>query len=260
MIFICLYGCHPKNDLILTGRTQIQTEQGSWKNNFEKIVWEPEETAIIICDMWDKHWCEGATRRVAEMAPRMNEVIQSGRGKGITIIHAPSGTMDFYTGYPQRVKIKMAPYDLSSDKIKDWYYPDPEKESELPIDDSDGGCDSNPEPENVVVWTRQIQDLEIADKDGISDSGREINNYLIAGGIKNIILMGVHINMCVLGRPFGIRAQISQGRNVIVVRDLTDSMYNPEMPPYVKHDEGTRLVIKHIEKYWCPSIESNDLM
>ena len=44
--------------------------------------------------------------------------------------------------------------------------------------------------------------------------------------------------------------------NVILVRDLTDSLYNPSMPPFVSHDRGTELVIGHIEKYWCPSIHS----
>jgi hypothetical protein len=23
-----------------------------------------EKTAVLICDMWDKHWCRGATVRV----------------------------------------------------------------------------------------------------------------------------------------------------------------------------------------------------
>ena len=259
MVLLCLSGCESTFDLILTGRIQKQTEQGSWEDHFEKMIWKPEETAIIICDMWDKHWCEGATRRVAEMAPRMNEVIDKARRNGISIIHAPSGTMDFYKDYPQRSKMATTPHDSTSDFIKNWYYLNPERESVLPIDDRDGGCDTNPEPENVVVWTRQIQDIEISHEDGISDSGKEINNYMIARGIKNVILMGVHINMCVLGRPFGIRAQVAQGRNVVVVRDLTDSMYNPEMPPYISHEEGTVLVIHHIEKFWCPSIDSNGI-
>ena len=37
-------------------------------------------------------------------------------------------------------------------------------------------------------------------------------------------------------------------------------MYDPRQPPYVSHTRGTELVIEHIEKYWCPSIESADLM
>jgi hypothetical protein len=33
------------------------------------VQWNPRKTAIIICDMWDHHWCKGASERVAEMAP-----------------------------------------------------------------------------------------------------------------------------------------------------------------------------------------------
>ena len=49
------------------------------------------------------------------------------------------------------------------------------------------------------------------------------------------------------------------GINCILVRDLTDAMYNPHLPPYVSHEEGTELVIQHIEKYLCPTIVSEDL-
>jgi hypothetical protein len=55
--------------------------------------------------------------------------------------------------------------------------------------------------------------------------------------------MGVHTNMCVLGRPFGIRAMVKLGRKVVLVRDLTDAMYDPRQPPYVSHARGTELVI-----------------
>ncbi len=47
---------------------------------------------------------------------------------------------------------------------------------------------------------------------------------------------------------------------VELVRDLTDTMYNPAMRPYVSHDEGTRLVVEFIEKFWCPTVESRQLL
>ncbi len=65
--------------------------------------------------------------------------------------------------------------------------------------------------------------------------------------------------MCVLGRPFGIRQLRKLGMNVVLVRDLTDAMYNPRRAPYVSHARGTELVVEHIEKHWCPSIVSDDL-
>ena len=47
--------------------------------------------------------------------------------------------------------------------------------------------------------------------------------------------------------------------NVVLVRDLTDSLYHPSMPPRVSHEQGTLLVVEHIEKYWCPSIVGEDV-
>ena len=71
-------------------------EQGAFIISHEVQHWLPSQTAIIICDMWDKHWCTGATQRVGEMAPYINEVIATGRKKGILIVHAPSDCMDYY--------------------------------------------------------------------------------------------------------------------------------------------------------------------
>jgi len=40
------------------------------------------------------------------------------------------------------------------------------------------------------------------------------------------------------------------------MRDMTDTMYNSRMTPFVPHVRGTDLVIEHIERYWCPTIVS----
>jgi hypothetical protein len=48
--------------------------------------------------------------------------------------------------------------------------------------------------------------------------------------------------------------------NIVLVRDLTDAMYDPRDHPYVSHKRGTEMVIEHIERYWCPSILSADLL
>ena len=73
-------------------------------------------------------------------------------------------------------------------------------------------------------------------------------------------MMGVHTNMCVLGRPFGIRQLTKLGKNVVLARDLTDAMYDPRDFPYVSHARGTEMVVEHVERYWCPTIDSGDLV
>ena len=59
--------------------------------------------------------------------------------------------------------------------------------------------------------------------------------------------------MCVLGRPFGLRNLAKAGKNVVLMRDLTDTMYNSRQPPQVNHFTGTDLIVEHIEKYVCPT-------
>jgi type 1 glutamine amidotransferase len=88
----------------------------------------------------------------------------------------------------------------------------------------------------------------------------EVWNLFEQRGIKNVIILGVHTNMCVLGRPFGLRNMARSGKNVVLVRDLTDTMYNHRMSPYVNHFTGTELIVEHIEKYVCPTITSAQLM
>lgn len=241
--------------LRLNLRSQALTEDAGgharWQVVTKELVIPARETTVVICDMWDKHWSQGATERIAEMAPRMNRVVQAARARGVQIIHAPSETLDFYTGAPARQTMIEAPPIALPDPLE---HADPP----LPIDDSDGGSDTGEKPW-YKAWARQHPAIEIRDEDGISDNGEEIYSFLQHRGIKHVVIMGVHTNMCVLGRSFGIKQMVKWGVNVALARDLTDAMYNPALLPYVSHDEGTRLVVEYIEKFWCPSISSDEL-
>lgn len=245
--------------LVLSARSRVETTKGSgqWQEKTENLSWDPTRTAIVVCDMWDQHWCQGATRRVAEMAPRMNEVLKAARARGVFIIHCPSDTMKFYEGTPGRMLAQSAPKAAS--RPEGWRSLDPTREPPLPIDDSDGGCDDWPQCRQHGPWKRQIATLEIQPGDAITDSD-EAYNLMMARGITNVMVMGVHLNMCVLGRPFSIRQMVLHGQNVVVMRDMTDTMYNSRMPPFVSHFAGTDLVTEHIEKYWCPSVTSVALL
>jgi len=250
-----------KDKLTLSLRSRVETEAGSGKFRMaeRKAEWQPSKTAIIICDMWDRHWCKGATRRVAEMAPRMNEVVSIARDKGVLIIHAPSGTIKHYENHPARKLAQSAPKAANlPEDIGKWCKWIDEKEKTLgyPVDHSDGGCDCEPKCKQGSAWRKQFDGIEIRSEDAISDSGVEIWNLLEHRGIDNVILMGVHTNMCVLGRPFGLRNMARNGKNVVLARDLTDTMYNSRMRPFVSHFTGTDLIIEHIEKFVCPTITS----
>lgn len=229
-------------------------------------AWDPAKTALIVVDMWDDHWCKGAAARVAEMAGPMNAFIANARERGILIVHCPSTTVDFYKETAQRKRAQAAPFAKTPIPLATterwgtaWCWPDKSREPELPIDDSDMGCDCETKCEIVPPWKRQIATIEIAEGDAITDNGQELYNLLAERGIDNLLICGVHLNMCVLGRPFAIRQQVQLGKNVVLVRDLTDTMYDHRQKPFVNHFTGTDLVIAHIEKHWCPTILSTDL-
>jgi nicotinamidase-related amidase/type 1 glutamine amidotransferase len=218
--------------------------------------WNPKETAIIICDMWNQHWCKGATSRVAEMAPVLNNVVSLARDKGVLIVHAPSSCMPYYENHPAR---KLAQkYNSKKNQVfagkADLL--DTEKGAVWPINQDDGGCDCAIECKQRNAWERQIDAIEIKNLDAITDSGVEAAGLFQAKGIKNVILMGVHENMCVINRPFALRNMIRLGMNAVVMRDLTDAMYDSKEWPVVSHFTGNSLMTEYIETYIAPSIVS----
>lgn len=238
--------------LNLRSRVETFEDNGVWTEVQIQKKFIVNETAILIIDMWDKHWCSGATKRIEAMAPLMNSVVEVARKNGVQIIHAPSETMDYYENNPCRKIMKnFTVLDL----------PELSNLTEiplLPVDDSDGGCDTG--DSFYKAWKRQHPSIKIKHEDVISDDINEIYSYLKQKEIKNIIIMGVHANECIIDRPVGIKKMLQLGFNAILVRDLTDAMYNPEMPPHISHDEGVELVIQYIEKYLCPTILSKELI
>ncbi len=148
-----------------------------------------------------------------------------------------------------------------------------EEKGRYPIDQSDGGEDDAQEEHAQwaakltalgrnpkAPWKSQYDVLKMDERDAVSDSGVEIWNLLEERGITNVVLIGVHTNMCVLGRPFGLRQMAKNGKNVVLMRDMTDTMYNPARWPKVSHFRGTDLIVEHVEKYVCPTITSDQLL
>lgn len=254
----------------------IKTKEG-WQLVEESVELQKSKTALIICDMWDLHHCKNAVDRVGELTPKIDAFTKFLRNNQSLIIHAPSSCMDFYQDHPARIRVGSIPKAANTPKdIGQWcdWMPGDDEKSHYPIDQSDGGCDSDPVEQikfrNWLIkegknpgapWTHQVPGIYIdGKKDYISDNGIEIWSILEKYSIDNVLLVGVHTNMCVLGRPFGLRQMSKNKKNVHLVRDLTDTMYNPQSHPYVSHFHGTKLIVEHIEKFVCPTTTSNEFL
>lgn len=184
--------------------------------------------------------------------------------------------MNHYQHHPARKRAQAIPLaaNMPTD-IESWCDQIPSEEAAAyPIDQADGGEDDDPADhaqwaERLKAigrnpkspWLAQCSAIEIdAQRDFISDSGPEIWSVLTDKKIDNVILVGVHTNMCVLGRPFGLRRLAAAGKNVVLARDLTDTMIDPGAWPYANHFTGTELIISHIERYVCPTISSDQIL
>ncbi|MFO0907844.1 MAG: ThuA domain-containing protein [Isosphaeraceae bacterium] len=264
--------------LSLTLRSRVESPDlgGAARVVESPARWEPNRTAVIVCDMWDLHHCLNAVRREVEMAPRMNVLVTALRERGVLVIHAPSSCMDAYKDHPARQRARNMPRSKALPaEITSWCKQIPaEERASYPVDQSDGGEDDDPAEHARWAahlaaigrnpgspWKSQIDLLTIdPERDLISDDGAEIWSALEDRGIANVILMGVHTNMCVLGRPFGLRQMARNGKNVVLMRDMTDTMYNPARAPFVSHFTGTDRVVEHIERHVCPTITSDQIV
>jgi nicotinamidase-related amidase len=223
--------------------------------------WDTARVAVVICDMWNTTQCVSAASRVIEMALRVDAVVARLRQDGALIVHAPAGCMAYYAGIPARERARNAPR-VSSPVPVDWNDWDASREAPLPpalADDTPGSCepgapctDGGP----PYPWTHQIASIGISPNDAITDDGHELLALLEEREIEDVVVMGVHLNRCVLGRPYGIRQLVYWGKRPVLCRDLTDSYHRDPRG----HRWGNEQMIAHVERYWCPTVTSDQLV
>lgn len=117
---------------------------------------------------------------------------------------------------------------------------------------------ASPEPCNDVPshGSRQTAAIDVAAEDVVTDDGQEFYNVLEERGIADVLVMGVHLNVCVLSRPYGIRQLAYWGKRPVLCRDLTDAFHRDPRG----HAWGTDAVVAHIERRWCPTVTSDALV
>lgn len=246
-----------------------------WRTARQLAQWPAAQTGLLLCDVWDSHWSRGARERLEVMIPRMNAVVTAAREAGVRVVHAPSDTMEFYADHPARQRALAVEVGEPPTPVLPLPARDPrslvgqlfapsgmvdEYDPPLPVDAADHGT-TTPDDSPHKAWRRQHPGIDIdAEADLICDDGPRVYACLRAAGIGRLLIFGVHTNMCVLHRTFAIKAMTKRGVEMALVRDLTDTMYSPARPPYVSHDEGTRLVVDYVEKFWCATVDSRDLL
>ena len=240
----------------------VQRRDADGQPTVERITLDAKKTAVVVVDMWDKHWCKTYTRRVANLVPRINATLAAARKLGFTVVHAPSDVLGPYKDAPQR-KAMLAVPAAPVPKPSGFNPPGPPGGRDCCECGPDRPCRSG------RAWIRQNADLIIAEDDYIGDcnNARELLNLCGHRGIDTLIYMGVASNMCVLYRSFGIRNIKRYGLRAYLVGDLTEAITANGCDPATKKPDanftpakGTALVQRYIERHICPTFESRQIL
>jgi hypothetical protein len=210
---------------------------------------DPKRVGVIAVDVWNYHWCKTATMRVDAIVPRMNKALDAARALGTTVMLCPSDVVDNYVGYPQREAIFALP-QVSVPTVENVTCP--------PVPDA-GGCACGRERCAVNYgWDGMHPALRIADADLMPDTQAEVYAICQQRGLTHLIYVGFHTQVCLLGKPMGLKAMKTAGLRCVLARDLTHAHPGYDPARNFTPDLNTQQVVEHFEKYLAPTISFQD--
>ncbi|MBM4038852.1 MAG: hypothetical protein FJ290_10085, partial [Planctomycetes bacterium] len=158
---------------------------------------DPAKVGIVIVDPWNFHWCMTAAQRFGAMAPRLNHALEAARKLGIQVFWSPTDVASQYAGWPQRERALAVPL-LDAPRVR---------RLDLRINVGVGPCMCGPGIPCLVNygWDGMNPNLIIGDRDLIVCGMQELFSLLRQRGITQLIYMGGHTNMCLIGKPDALK-------------------------------------------------------
>ena len=210
----------------------------------EKV--DPRRVGVIAVDVWNFHWCKTATMRVDALVPRINRALEGARELGMTVMLCPSDVVENYAGFPQRERIFSLP-PTTVPKVEEVTCP--------PVPDA-GGCACGRERCAVNYgWDGMHPGLRIGADDFMPDTQQEVYAVCQQRQLTHLIYVGFHTQVCLLGKPMGLRAMKSAGLKCVLARDLTDAHPGYDPARGFTPDLNTEQVVEHFEKHLSPTID-----
>ncbi len=215
--------------------------------------------AVIVCDMWDQHWSPAAVVRQVELAPRVAEFLDVARAAGVIVIHSPGECMEYYREHPGRLLAQETARQVDStaamrtlaeeaklenlpEGMKSSLHSLPGEPKLEPVNGSRGDTGQDIKDwrrwltdrghKMPFPWTHQTDLVPILEGDYVTDIGQEV--WRILEGLDRVAVVGVHTDLCVVGRPYGLRRLVSLGKQVTLIGDLTDTL-QADMEPTLRH-------------------------
>lgn len=210
------------------------------------MVIEAKKTALIVVDLWDKHYCETYGAQVDGMARRLNPFLDLLHDTGVPVIFMNA---DVFVNHKHEVGARLlSSYSYGFKKPE--VVPTPRPDG-LPGWGSTCAClDKICPVENV--WTRIHPGVARWVFDLVGDWQMHLA-FLKKNKIETVLYAGGATNICVLDtRDFSIWQTQACGYKTVLLEDLTE----PYLPGgHVRLPETLEYYREHI----CPTVRSHDL-
>ncbi len=237
---------------LLNTELRRRLEDGAFVD--EAFSLNPTETAVIVVDMWDYHWCKTWVGRAGAMIPKMNRALAALRRIGVKVIHAPTNFSASFSGAPQREAMLAFPDAPGPAGVALNEFPLDERLDLLRTDIPGlrkwpGEMCNNPYPcqPNYSGYSLDAR-VYIAPEDFISANGQEVYNFARHFGIQNLLYMGGATNLCLLIKPEAIVNMSAAGFRCIVARDICEAHSHAKDSAGL--DAHSEEAVAYIEQYF----------
>jgi hypothetical protein len=97
--------------------------------------------------------------------------------------------------------------------------------------------------------------LRVGPDDWMPDTGEEVWAICRERGLTHLVYVGFHTQVCLLGKPMGLRAMKRAGLTCILARDMTDAHPGYDPARGFTPDLNTSQVVEHFERHLAPTID-----
>ena len=202
------------------------SENNSIKKHLQSYKFE--KSALIIMDMWDKHWCKTMSIEGDLLAIKINQFAKMFRKFGGLAIHASyTYNTDSFIGNEGFVKF----VSLRGCKCPGLV------------------CQKD---KNKRVWSKINSVIEMCAQDRFIT---RLSDLLKTGDIKQYFFVGQHVNECILERPIGAFRLKEAGKNIYIIKDLVNHSFNYNCPEATKKE-----FFDMLEQLICPLVNSSELL
>lgn len=225
--------------------------------NTNKIIinkekFNPAKVGFVIVDLWNYHWCMTWTHQVISAVPRFNEAARAARKLGIQVLWAPSDAANAKLGWPQRERALAVLY-RDVPKVTD---------VKIPFNLRTKRCHCGP---GITCQLNYGLDdmpdsIDIAEQDLIVCGTQEMYSNCKTLGLTHLIYSGGATNICLTGKPAGLKPMAEAGLKCLIARDLSEAWTH--YAPATGHtpETGNADAVKDVERAGIASIHLEQLM